>query len=278
MTESFLDSLETELTHAGIGGRRRERILAEFADHLDCDPGADLGDPHALATQFADELGTSFARNAAFAAFGALAITGALLVIRILTMGAFNRVDGSAGDTLGLLGAVVAAQVSFAAGTLALLRAIRVRRQPTIPAAEARIIARRAGLGLAAGALAILAVPLRASASQHTTSAGSTFSIVAMVIGVAVLLLAAAPLIRAARLQPSTAGDAPDLLADIAPLGNPARTPNRVAVLLASGLFLVVTVAGVAAGDPYDGAFRGLFEGLACYGGFVVLGKYLGLR
>ena len=68
-TTQYLNRLDAELARAGIHGARRKRIIAEFADHLRCDPDADLGDPVALATQFADELGTSFARTAAFRAF-----------------------------------------------------------------------------------------------------------------------------------------------------------------------------------------------------------------
>jgi hypothetical protein len=78
MTETapYLSELDAELARAGIRGSRRKRIVTEFADHLRCDSAADLGAPAALATEFADELGTSFARTAAFQAFVALALAG----------------------------------------------------------------------------------------------------------------------------------------------------------------------------------------------------------
>jgi len=38
-----IDELARELASVGIRGRRRERILTEFADHLTCDPEAQLG-------------------------------------------------------------------------------------------------------------------------------------------------------------------------------------------------------------------------------------------
>ena len=77
----YLNDLKAQLERVGIRGARRERIVTEFADHLSCAPDAELGDPAALATQFADELGTSFARTAAFHAFVALALAGILVVV-----------------------------------------------------------------------------------------------------------------------------------------------------------------------------------------------------
>jgi hypothetical protein len=47
-------------------------------------------------------------------------------------------------------------------------------------------------------------------------------------------------------------------------------------VAIAAGL--LVWLAAAAQGDPFDGLVQGVFEGLACFGGFAVLGKYLGLR
>jgi hypothetical protein len=44
-TTKYLNELEAELARSGIRGARRERIVTEFADHLSCDPDADLGDP-----------------------------------------------------------------------------------------------------------------------------------------------------------------------------------------------------------------------------------------
>jgi hypothetical protein len=49
----YLQTLSDELTQVGIRGALRRRIVTEFADHLESDPDADLGFPHALARQFA---------------------------------------------------------------------------------------------------------------------------------------------------------------------------------------------------------------------------------
>jgi chromate reductase, NAD(P)H dehydrogenase (quinone) len=54
-----VEQLGRELSRARIRGRLASRILAEFQDHLSIDPDADLGEPGAIARQFADELGFS---------------------------------------------------------------------------------------------------------------------------------------------------------------------------------------------------------------------------
>jgi len=68
MSVGFVTRLGEELGRVGIRGRLRTRILAEYADHLACDPAAQLGEPGALARQFADELGSARARRAAVTA------------------------------------------------------------------------------------------------------------------------------------------------------------------------------------------------------------------
>jgi hypothetical protein len=102
-TQQYLNDLDTQLARAGIRGARRNRIVTELANHLSCDPDADLGDPAALATQFADELGTSFARTAAFQAFVALALAGVLVVVCAVSLLALTATDFGTADTVSLL-------------------------------------------------------------------------------------------------------------------------------------------------------------------------------
>jgi len=52
-------ALSRELTAVGISGQLRRRILDEVGDHLSCDPEAALGEPRALAGDFADVVGTA---------------------------------------------------------------------------------------------------------------------------------------------------------------------------------------------------------------------------
>lgn len=286
MTEAtqYLNDLDAQLVRAGIRGARRKRIVTEFADHLSCDPGADLGDPRALAAQFADELGSSFARTAAFRAFAALALTGALVAARLASFVPLRNTSvGMPLDTAALLVCILAAQVALVAGGLGLVRAVLVRRRSTIPQQEATILARRAGIGLAAGAVAMLAVPLHGSTSLGNTTGTPWLAFVAMGVSLGAIALTVPAVIRAARLRPLASGPAGDLLADFGPL-QPLATRatggsvTRLALVAAVALAIVIALAGVAAGDPYDGILRGLLEAGAFLGGYAVLGGYLGIR
>ncbi|HEV3403820.1 MAG TPA: hypothetical protein VG073_05990, partial [Gaiellaceae bacterium] len=89
----MIDELGRELGAVGIRGRLRRRIVAEFRDHRSCAPDADLGDPRTIARQFADELGTSRSRRAAFAAFGALGIAGVAYTVAFVAANTLGRAD-----------------------------------------------------------------------------------------------------------------------------------------------------------------------------------------
>jgi hypothetical protein len=280
----YLASLSEELDAAHVGGARKRRILAEFADHLGCDPRAELGDPALIARQFADELGTAYARRAALRGFAALAVAGLLIVVWAAAAarhyGAPRLVSAGAG-LLAVGVCAVAAQVAFVAGGLGLLRALRLRRESVIAADEARVLTRRAGVGLLAGAIALLAiVPI---AHDFPGTAQATVRLVGFVIsgvGLAAILLASPSVLAASRLTPQQEGDAGDLFSDIGPLVPPvlADAPWRFAISVAGALALVLAVGGMVGSDPYDGIMRGLAEGAACLAGFALLGRYLGLR
>ncbi len=288
-TTQYLTELDGELARAGIHGARRQRIIAEFADHLRCDPDANLGDPVALAAQFADELGTSFARTAAFQAFLALALAGALVAVRLVASLPLRAVTLGTRDTVALLVAAVAGQVALVAGGLGVLRAIQLRGRGAIPRREAAILARRAGVGLVAGAVTIVAFPITQSFQAHPGAiaiGGHPANLwwpLASAFGLVALALAAPAVVRAARLRPQTGGEAGDVLADLGPLRPTAAwisggSVNRLALALGAGLAIVVALTGIAAGDPYDGILRGLLEGGAFLGAYAVLGRYLGIR
>jgi hypothetical protein len=281
---SYRDDLQRELTEVGMTGRQRARILDEFADHLACSPDAELGDPKAIARQFADELGTARARHAARAGFGALALAGALFAVAFATAPghAFGSIPaGAPGPTrLGNWVGVIAPQVAFVAGLLGLLRAVNRRRESVIPAAESRLIVRRAAVGVAAGlasmaALALLAGELR----PYLPAWWVTLSWACAGVG-AVALAATLPALLAARRLPSLAqGPAGDMFDDIGaflPRSLEGR-PWRFALLVAGAIFVVMTVTGMMASDGYDGAARGVGDALLCLLGFATLGRYLGL-
>jgi hypothetical protein len=151
------------------------------------------------------------------------------------------------------------------------------------------VLARRAGIGLAAGIVTILAFPLNQAYRAHpgaVTIASHPTNVwwpLASAAGALMLVAAAPAVVRAARLRPQAAGPAGDLLADLGVL-QPVATRiaggsvNRLAFIIAAGIAVVMTLAGVAANDPYDGILRGLLEGGAFLGGYAVLGRYLGIR
>lgn len=284
---NYLDALESELKATGVPANRRARILAEFADHLHEDANAQLGAPHDLARQFADELGTRAARNAAFRVFAVLAVAGIALAVMFLAVGRMRGVTIEGGTHVPtpswaapiMLVAALAAQVALAAGCLALLRAWRLRRERTISASDATILARRSALGLLAGAVTLAALPTAAVAFPR--EAGSTwtaFSWIIAAVGIAALVATLPAVVTGIRLRPDVDGGPGDLIDDLGSWVPAGLTPVRVAMLLALVIVVVATVAGVLTADPYDGALRGITDALACLAGFAVLGRYLGLR
>ena len=281
---SYLKSLSDEPAAAGIEGSQKRRIVAEFADHLECDPEAELGSPVVLARQFADELGTELARRAALRAFAALAFAGLLFGVAVLTGGRLQPVvhaGASRPVMLVLLVCLLASQVAFVAGGLGLVRALRLRREAVMPRAEAVVLARRAGVGIAAGVLTLLALPVLALAHPDLYSPGwRLFAWAAAGAGSVALLVAARSVRAATRLRPSSPGTAGDLLSDLGRFAPRRLTcdPWRLALLVAVALAATVALAGIVASDPYDGIIRGVLEAVACLAGFALLGRYLGLR
>jgi hypothetical protein len=164
-----------------------------------------------------------------------------------------------------------------------------LRGRGTIPREEASVLARRAGVGLVAGVVTIVAFrlsqayrvyPGAVTIGSHPTNVWWPLASAAA----AVMLVAAAPaVVRAARLRPQTAGPARDLLVDLGPLQPIAAriasgSVNWLALIIAASMAIVMALGGVAAGDPYDGVLRGLLEGAAFLGAYAVLGRYLAIR
>lgn len=281
---SYLDELGRELAAVGIRGRLAKRITIEIRDHLECDPGADLGSPSAIASQFADELGTTRTCRAAFVAFGGLALAGILFLVAGLAaiQGFPHRHPRSV--LLGDLGAAMAglgAQIAFVAGALAMMRGLRRRRAPLMSRAEALIVVRRAAIALLSGLAAMAGLALVAVEFDRGVPQSST-TLALVMLGLAALALAsAAPaVLAAARVRPTAAGPRGDIFDDFGRLiPAPLRGHSWLFALTVTGLVVVlVTVAGVSQQDPFDGAARGIADGLACLGGFALLGGYLGLR
>ncbi len=284
---TYLNALDTELGDAGIPAARRRRILAEFADHLHEEPAARLGDPRDLARQFADELGTRLARAAAFRAFLALALTAVGIAAMVLEVGrthGFKIITQGHTPTPGwaapvLMVTFLAGELALADGGTGLLRAWWLRGRAVISAGEATVLVRRAAVGTAAGAVTLLVLPTLALAFPRQM--GGAWSAGAWALtGVGLLALGAVvPSLRSAlRLRPAIEGPAGDLTDDIGPWAPAGLTAARVAWLVAVAIVVVVGGAGAVANDPFDGLARGLADAAACMTGFMVLGRYLGLR
>ena len=280
MIDAYLDELGRELGAVGIRGRLRRRILAESEDHLRSDPDAleRFGSAQLVANRFAAELGTRASRRAAVGAFAALAFAGAVYGVAFVGASFAGVPDPDTfpvAAVIAFAAIVLAPQVAFVAGALALVRTLR-RRDTVLPTAELRVINRRTGVAVASGlatmgGLALFAYELRAELAGWWVAYTLSGAAAAWVL----LVLAAVPAGRASVLRPQVAGGAGDVFDD---LGLPRIDPWRFAGLVALGAGLLVWVAGAIQGDPLDAAVRGAVEGLACLGGFAVFGRYLGLR
>src|SRR5204863_10184155 len=138
------------------------RIPTETSDHPRENgdaPGS--GEPQLIAPRFADEPATNGARRVGFASFLALAPAG--LAYAVLVGLVRTRPDIASARLLPLALAtavvfVLAPQVAFAAGLLAVARAWRLRSQTAAPAGEVVVLRRRAAVALGSGAVALAAI------------------------------------------------------------------------------------------------------------------------
>jgi hypothetical protein len=260
---TYLEELSRSLAARNVPS---ERILAEVEHHLRCDPSAAerLGDPHALAAQFAQESARSSSRRAAYTSFAALAPAGAGFATSwFLTHAAGGWPDIFSGEIvpLGIVAAVgmlLCPQVALAAGLLTLVRAGRGRDDP--------LLLRRARVALVFGAaslvsIALYAVEFRASfASWYTVSVGAAGSVLLVPLALAGLRVRRAAAIRA---------DVP-----IAPETDLPLTPWQSCAVLA----LVVAAFALVAGGGDEGPRNAVLEAVAVLAAFLLLGRRLGIR
>jgi hypothetical protein len=286
-----VEQLRRELSCVRIRGRLASRILAEFEDHLSIDPDADLGEPRAIARQFADELGTSLARSAALRTVAALVVCGVAILAALPTVReTYNWANYNTGIgplqiswfNMGLFLAVFMGQISVAASCLAVLGATRLSRLPVVSAAEATNLRRRAAVAWSSGAVtvALLALMALVVPTAYAASWEVTVLIAAGACGAA-LLTALPSIARAVCVKPTAAGATPDLLVDLSPF-LPARatrllTPWRLAFVFAAAAAAALTAVGIVDDHIYRGVLLGVVEGGLCLTGFSLLGRYLGM-
>ena len=149
-----------------------------------------------------------------------------------------------------------------------------------LPAAEAKVIVRRAAVGVICGIVTMVSMGTVAIAyHRFQPSAWATFAIVAASVGTAALLASLPALWEAARLRPVAEGGPGDIFDDLGgvvphPL---AGRPWLLAVVVSAAVAVVITLVAVPAQDAIDGAMRGVVDAVLCMLGFATLGRYLGL-
>ena len=258
-----MNGLPAALASVGIRGRLARRIELELDDHLRCDPAANLGAPREIAERFAAELRVSLTRRSTYAGFAALAF--AAVAILVSARGGGPSIPGARGwvESLGGLGVLLAGQVAFVAGVLALWRALR---HPVAPA-ELRLVQRRTSVALAAGGVALGAHAAQAVAVQPFMSTlWVAFAIVAALVPAVALGFAAHGLRGAIALTPAVES---------------LRRPfPRQSVLVVGVSAAAVMVVGSAFAEHSwaEGISRGVLESIAFAVCFVAFGRPLGIR
>ena len=271
----MIEQLRRELGAVGIRGPRRDRILAEFADHLACDPAAELGEPRALAEQFANELATTGARRAAFGTFTALSLVAVAFVGTQAVLPTSPDIAGGRSvllAALATLGMVVGAQVAFASGSLALLRALRLRRESVLPIGEVVLLRRRTATALAAGAATVAGTALYAF--NFWAQVPGWWSVLTVGVAGATLLplaVAAGSHLQTASVAVSRSGPAAGLAADIGPFARPW-------LIGAAAVGAMLVASSIAERSLVEGVLRAAFEAVAFVACLLAFGRFLGLR
>jgi hypothetical protein len=285
----YLAELDSELASRRVTHRVRRRLVREVGDHLRSDPASlpRFGAAEELAQVTAETVAARHVRRAPWESFAVLAVVGVAFsgILVGWSTGEGTRVAAShanlAETVLAGVFLVVAPQLSFVCGLLAVLRAWRLRGIDPLPAAEVHVIRRRTALGLGSGLLA--AAGLAVAGVLPRVGMGANLAAAARLAGVVgtaacvLMLLRELSADRVCVAMPGSAGTIDEDLGRLLP--QPLRVhPWRLAVVASCTVAVPVAVAGAVAGDGYDGALRAICEACACLGGFAALGVPLGLR
>lgn len=254
-----MKGLRPELERVGIRGRLADRIEAELDDHLACDPAAQLGSPRLIAERFAAELGVQRTRRATYAGFSALAATAAGLAAQ--SVHRWPDIFATRGLVVAVAGLaiVVAAQVAFVAGVLAVWGQWL--------ATDRTVVQRRLFVALAAGAVVVAAEAVDVVALRPVLPgwwlavAVPATALPAAGLGFAGVSLRAAASLLAPR------GAAPT------PFSSGAAASVGAAAVVLAALGSTIAERSVA-----EGLTRGALEAVAFGGCFLALGRFLGIR
>jgi hypothetical protein len=253
--------LRQELDRVGIRGRLADRIEAELDDHLACNPDAPLGAPRLIAERFAHELGVRRTRRATSLGFAALALCAIGLAAQSVQVHRWPDIATGRGTVVGVAGLaiVLAAQVAFVAGVLAVWEQWL--------GADRALVQRRLLVALSAGALVVAAEAVDVGALAPLLPRWwLAVALPATVVPTAALASAGVSLRSAAVLaSPHVAPPAPFARGSVVSIG------AAVVLVMAVG-------SAVAERSLSEGVFRGAFEAVAFAGGFLALGRFLGIR
>jgi len=260
--------LHAELARVGIRGRLARRIEVELADHLACDPAAQLGQPRVIAERFAEELRLPTTRRTTFHAFAALALTALSLGVALRSTqitGGWPAVSATRGwlVSLGGLAIVFGVQVALVAGSLALWRVLR----GTATDGDLRLVQRRVGLALAGGGVVLVGQAVQAAALQPLQPRWWILVALSALVVPALTLGGAAYELRGA--------------VSITAAVPPAHRvfPRPLVLALGAGAVAVVCVGSAFAEHSWnEGLTRGAIEAVAFAGCFAALGRYVGIR
>ncbi len=293
---SFTEQLEHELKARRVRPSVRRRIVLEYADHIasEQDTGAArLGDPAALAGQFAAELAADDARATARNAFLALSATALALVVGQLAIGHAGGYQGPGnGRSLALwipaiLAVLCAPQVALVTGVLAAARALRRRDAVVMPDAEVALIHRRSLIAATAGLVTCAGLLLYTVDFSAELAGWWVATQGALAAGAAVgLALAIRESLRSRLTVGGVDGASGNIADDVAPLLNHVASlsglrmhPQLAAALAGGGLVVATTLfTAHAEGSVIEGLERGGFEAIFIAAGLAIVRGVVRLR
>jgi len=263
-----VNGLRAELARAGIRGRLARRIMLELDDHLRCDPEANVGPPREIAERFAEELRVPRTRRSTYAGFAALALTAVLLGVPtrgVSAAGGWPAVVGLRATIASLAGLTMAlaGQVAVVAGVLALWASLMRSGAPE----ELRLIQRRLGIALAAGAVVLAGQAVQGAALAPLLPAWW------FAVALPAVLVPGLAIGGAARVLGGAVA--------ITPVVEPARRgfPPSLVVAIGVGVVALIGIGSTFSEHSMaEGATRAVLEAVAFGAGFLFLGRRLGIR
>lgn len=245
-----------------------------------------MGDARSLAREFAEDFAAHQSRRLAVYGFAALAFAGLVYAATLLPfLGAHSTVlsQPSPLDLALIALTLLAPQVAFVAGMLALVRVVRHRDLTRPPAAESRLVLRRISVATAAGLATMIGVAglsVIAAVSDQRAALPSALLLTGCALAIVLLLSAMLLAPRAFRVearQPGPQGWLADDVDVVLPFAH-SLPPLMYAAATALTAGIAVWIAGVLQADGIDGALRGAAETVACLLCYAVLAAPLGLR